>query len=46
VFSATSPRHLRQKITENTQSHEEIACYRDVTGKVVPLFKQGVCVTV
>ena len=46
VFSATSPHHLRQKITENMQSHEEFACYRDVTGIVVALDKQGVCVTV
>ena len=46
VFSATSSHHLRQKITENMQSHEEFACYRDVTGIVVALDKQGVCVTV
>jgi hypothetical protein len=46
VFSATSPHHLRQKITENMLSHEEFACYRDVTGIVVALDKQGVCVTV
>ncbi|MDB2528656.1 hypothetical protein N9X93_04210 [Alphaproteobacteria bacterium] len=46
VFSATSPHHLRQKITENMQSHEEFGCYRDVTGIVVALDKQGVCVTV
>ena len=46
VFSATSPDHLRQKITENMKSHEEFACYRDVTGIVVALDKQGVCVTV
>lgn len=46
VFSATSPHHLRQKITENMQSHEEFSCTRDVTGIVVALDKQGVCVTV
>ena len=46
VFSATSPHHLRQKITENMQSHEEITCYRDVSGILVALDKQGVCVTV
>jgi len=46
VFSATSPHHLRQKITENMQSHEEFACYRDVTGIAVALDKLGVCVTV
>ena len=46
VFSAISPHHLRQKITENMQSHEEFACYRDVTGIVVAPDKQGVRVTV
>ena len=46
VFSATSPHHLRQKITENMQSHEEFVCYRDVIGIVVALDKQGVCITV
>ena len=46
VFSATSPHHLRQKITENMQSHEEFACTRHVTGIDVALDKQGVCVTV
>ena len=46
VVSATSPHHLRQKITENMQSHEKFSCTRDVTGIVVALDKQGVCVTV
>ena len=45
VFSATSPHHLRQKITENMQSNEEFACYCDVTGIVVAHEKQVVCVT-
>ncbi len=27
------------------QSHKKFACYRDVTGIVVALDKQGVCVT-
>jgi hypothetical protein len=37
VFLATSPHLLRQKITENMESHKEFACYRDVTGIVVAL---------
>mgnify|MGYP007000209707 CR=1 len=46
VFSATSPHHLRHKVTENMKSLEEFACHRDFTSIVVALNQHGVRVTV
>jgi len=45
-FQMSHPAHLRKKIANSMRGTEFFACYRDRSGAVIALDKQGICVTV